>query len=115
MTLKNPVTLRIGYRKYKMRFVKRIDKGKTRGECYNPSSHKLELGLLKISGGMDSTDKAATILHEIAHAIIYTQGLELSDKTEEKFVLAMTNGLTGFIKDNPKFFSKIVRMIQKEK
>jgi len=52
-----------------------------------------------------------TVLHEILHAICWTQGLSstLSSATEEKVVIAMANGLTLLMRDNPelmKWFKK---------
>lgn len=102
--------LKIGYREYTISFVKRFTDGDHVGECENPGSHTHAKGKIRIKKGQDSVEKANTILHEVMHAIAYTQGMNLSDNTEERVVTAFTNGLIGFIRDNPKFVIKLLRL-----
>lgn len=63
---------------------------------------------ITISENQDSVEKSNTMLHEILHAIARDKGLELSDSLEERIVCAFSNGLTGFMRDNPKFFLQMV-------
>lgn len=104
----------IGYKKWDFRFVNKIDNGTTLGECKHPTSkHNNTKGHIRITKGMHGIEKANTILHEINHAIFYSQGLNIPYDQEEQVVLSMTNGLVQFIKDNLKFFKAIIRMIEK--
>lgn len=106
--------VKIGYKDFDIIFINKIDKGKSIGECVLPSSeHKLSKGKIRIAKGQDGIEKANTILHEILHAICYVKGLELTDKLEERIVCAITNGIVGFIKDNPKYALKLFKLIKK--
>jgi len=109
-------TLLIGYKKWDFRFVDKIDRGNALGECEHPASkHNNTKGHIRIAKGMHGIEKANTILHEINHAIFYSQGLHMPDDVEEQVVLAMTNGFIQFAKDNPKFVKKILRLIESDR
>ena len=106
-------TVRIGYREYTISFVKRFTDGDHIGECENPAKHTHAKGKIRIKAGQEPVEKANTIMHEINHAIAYTYGLNLSDDMEERVVTAFTNGLIAFIRDNPKFVIKLLRLALK--
>lgn len=44
-----------------------------------------------------------TILHELFHALRYTQGREYGGEVEEDFVRSLATGLIGVLQDNPEF------------
>ena len=104
------ITLKIGYKDYDMFFVKKIDGGATLGDCENNDGTR---GVIRIAKGQRKVEKANVILHEILHAIVYTQGLKINDKEEEKIVLALTNGLIDFMKENPKVIKSLASLLRK--
>lgn len=109
----NQRRIKIGYKEYVLKFVKKIDDQDGQGECTTIwwSNHDHPTGTIRIKKGQAGVEKANTILHEIGHAIIASQSPKISDKLEEHIVNSFTNGLVAFIKDNPKFFSQIVDLI----
>lgn len=104
--------LKIGYRIFTMSFVKSINKGETAGLCHYPASSRVKYqGRIQITKGLDPAEKANTILHEILHAVCYTQGTDLGVKEEERIVNALANGLCAFIRDNPRFILRLFRLL----
>lgn len=106
------VNLKIGYKDYVMYFVKKIDGGSTYGDCHNGENGVK--GVIRISKGMKKVEKLNTILHEILHAIVYTQGMDLEDKMEERVVLGMANGLVDFMRENPLVMRQIMDGVKKK-
>ena len=53
---------------------------------------------------LDEDEKSVTLLHEIAHGILFNMGSEL--RTDENFITAFTENLYQVIKDNPNMFTK---------
>ena len=104
------ITLKIGYKKYLMYFVKKLDGGKTQGDCANHDGVK---GVIRIAKGQHKVEKANTVLHEILHAICHVQGLNLTDKEEERIVLSLTNGLIDFMRENPKMVEQLQGLVKK--
>lgn len=102
--------LKIGYRDYVLKFVKNL-KGIV-GDCTKHASGDWMRGEIRIIKGLNNTEKANTIIHEIGHAIFDTQGITVSPKLEEQIVNAFTNGLIDFIKANPEEFDEIVKLIK---
>jgi len=98
-------SVRIGYRTYKVKMVKRVDKEDSYGSCATHS------GVIKIRAGQSPDEKANTIIHEILHGIWHDKVLGMSDNTEEKVVTALSNGLIALMRNNPKFMGQIQRMI----
>lgn len=106
--------LKIGYRTFTLSFVKQIHKGDTVGLCHYPPSSRVKYqGRIQITKGLDPAEKANTILHEILHAVCYTQGLDLGVKEEERIVNSLANGLTAFVRDNPRFVLRLFRLLWK--
>ena len=102
-------TIRIGYRDYIISF---SDKMTLEGTCLKEFKHDYEKGQITIKKGRSDIDKANTLFHEILHAIFTERGLIYSTKEEETIVLAMTNGIIDFIRDNPKFFKTWLKLLQ---
>ena len=98
--------VRIGYKDYKISFVKRVDIQKSCGECDNT------LGTIRIDKELKDIERANTVLHEVMHAIFYTQGLQLTAKQEELIVTSITNGLIGFSRDNREFFDSVFKLVK---
>lgn len=42
-----------------------------------------------------------TLIHEVLHATVYTQGIKMSHEEEEFVVNSLANGLVGVIRENP--------------
>ena len=101
--------VKIGYRDYTISF-KEMTNG-LQGECDKTFFSNQEKGRITIKKGMDDIEKCNTMLHEIMHAIFTERGLIFSDKTEERIVLSMTNGLIDFIRDNPRFFKRWLKLM----
>lgn len=60
----------------------------------------------------NKVNNANTLLHEVLHAVVYTQGMDLSDDMEETVVNALSNGLTQVIRDNPQFIHYILDQLE---
>jgi hypothetical protein len=103
-------TLRIGARDYTISFHHNL-RG-AQGETLKEFQHDYEKGWIKIKTGMAPLEKGNTILHEIIHAIFTERGLIYKEKEEEKIVLAMTNGIIAFIRDNPRYFKRILKLLK---
>lgn len=107
MRTDRPEKIRIGYRDFTIRFVDKVDAEGSLGDC------EKNTGKIRVMKGMDGAEKANVVLHEITHAIIHAQGLDLSEKTEEKVVLAIANGMISFMRDNPRFMGRLLRLLKK--
>ncbi len=104
--------VKIGCRDYTISFHAKLMG--SQGECLKQFSHDYEKGWIKIKKGMGAQEKGNTLFHEILHAIFTERGLIYSVKEEEKLVTAMTNGIIDFIRDNPKYFKRLMRLIKVE-
>jgi hypothetical protein len=107
--------VKVGYREYVIRYVPRksLYGGDAIGDCENPGKHINCKGKIRIANGLDNVEKANTVLHEIMHALFYTQGINVAGALEERLVCSLTNGLIAFIRDNPKFVLKLLRLALK--
>ncbi len=103
-------TVRIGCRDYKISFHENM--AGDQGECLKEFSHDYEKGWIKIKKGMTEKEKGNTAFHEILHAIFTERGLIYSKKEEERLVTAMTNGISDFIRDNPRFFKGLLKLLE---
>lgn len=101
-------SLKIGYRKFTLRFIRKIDDGGYLG-CTDK-----QMGRIRVEKGLPPDEKANTVLHEILHGIWHTQALDYSAVTEERIVTALANGLTGFVRDNPRFILRLLRLAWKK-
>lgn len=48
-------------------------------------------------------ERRDTVLHEVMHALLYTQGREYGGEVEETYVRALASGLIGVLDANPEF------------
>lgn len=103
--------VKIGYRDYVIIFRKKIP-GNLLGDCDKTFFHDYEKGRISIKKGLNDVEKANTVLHECMHAIFTERALKFSDDTEEKIVNAMTNGIIDFIRDNPRFFVRWLKLLK---
>jgi hypothetical protein len=97
--------LKIGYREYTLRFVKRVDKDDSHGDT------DYTKGVLQINRKLRGSELANTILHEACHAMMYDRGISLDEKLEEQIVMAITNAQVAFIKDNPSVFKELMSLM----
>lgn len=97
-----PETVKIGWRNYV------ITQGEHRagnngGDLYGEILY--EERKIYLYGKADEDEKSVTLLHEIAHGILYNMGSEL--RGNENFVTAFTENLYQVMKDNPNMFKDI--------
>ncbi len=104
-------TVRVGFRDYAISFRKKLAGGAI-GLCDKLTKHDHEKGQIHVLKGLNDIEKANTVLHEIFHAIYTERGVNLSDKQEEQVVTAMTNGLIDFIRDNPRFLVRWLKLLK---
>lgn len=58
--------------------------------------------LIEISTDQEPQELKDTVIHELLHAILHTQGREYGGEAEEVYVRALATGLLGLLTDNPK-------------
>lgn len=74
---------------------------------HNPIHGEIRYHIAK--QGSETVD---TLLHEVLHAIARMMDVEFKDKNEEEAVIAkLATGLTTVLKDNPKFTTAIVELL----
>ena len=79
---------------------------KVLGSCDNA------LATITIDDQCDSQQQAATLIHEILHAVSFLMAVEVKDfKDEEDMVSPMSNGLAAVMRDNPKTFKAIMEAL----
>lgn len=96
--MKLPRTIRVGYIDFKVREMPA--QVKLEGDCYDHTA------LIRVKTRRRPGRHAVnTLLHEVVHAIFYTQGLHevkgLDSDLEEMLVNSFTNGLSQVLRDNP--------------
>lgn len=110
-----PKSIKVSYAKYKIEPTPkgRISKEKRQrkrsswlGECHTEKS------LIKVWKYQSPEELANTLLHEVGHAILWSQGVHLSESQEEKIVYAYTNGLCGLIRDNPELIRWLLKSLK---
>src|ERR1043165_6410452 len=106
--MKRNRTVRIGYRNYGLKFVARVDKENSMGEC------DYEKGVIKIRKDLTGIELANTIAHEINHAILHDRGVNLSYEDDELVVMSITNGQAAFLKDNPAFCRMLIKAARED-
>lgn len=94
--MKTPTSAKIGYLTFSITEWTNAesDAQGLNGRCDSNNGH------IHVRGGLCPQKKAATLLHEILHAIYYTQSIS-NDDDEERTVTAMANGLAQMWRDNP--------------
>lgn len=113
--MKKRIRLKIGYRDYFLSYVKRLGSRKSIGECEKLTKRELSYGKIWVKSNLDNIERLNTEWHEIGHAICSTQGLNLSESLEEKFVDSYTNGQIQFMRENKEFMKKFLKDLWKEK
>lgn len=58
-----------------------------------------------IAKGQDQQELQDTVLHELFHALLHTQGREYGGEEEELYVRALATGTIGLLRDNPELVS----------
>jgi hypothetical protein len=98
-------TIKIGYRDYTLRFVKKVDKEDSHGDT------DYKKGVLRINRSLKGVELCNTILHEVNHAVLDDKGIALEFSLDEQVVQGMTNGQIAFIIDNPEFFRLLLELM----
>lgn len=98
-------TIKIGYRDYTLRFVKKVDKEDSHGDT------DYKKGVLRINRSLKGVELANTILHEVNHAVLDDKGVNLEFNLDEQVVQGMTNGQIAFIVDNVEFFKMLMGLL----
>jgi Zn-dependent peptidase ImmA (M78 family) len=57
--------------------------------------------LIWVAKGQELQEQQDTVVHELFHALLHTQGREYGEEQEELYVRALATGLIGLIQDNP--------------
>lgn len=65
-------------------------------------------GLIEISKGQSEEEQKDTLLHEVFHALLHTQGREYGGEEEELYVRALATGFVGLITGDPAFIQWLV-------
>lgn len=94
---KPPEALRINGRIFSVRYSPAAAMPDALGLCY------FDKTLLEIRGDQSPHETRDTLLHELMHALRYTQGREYAGDVEEDFVRSLATGLMGVFQDNPEF------------
>lgn len=116
MSQKPPKCITIASVKYDVVMVKKLQttrKGETTkyfGLCYSLPAR------IKIEKRQPPVQLAATMLHEVFHAIFHHTGQRdgVAGKTEEPVVSALAYGLVDVLKRNPKLFDWLIEQIKDE-
>lgn len=58
---------------------------------------------MDVADGQTPFDEVDSVIHELFHAILYSQGRTEDEIMEEHFVRALATGLTGVLFENPRF------------
>jgi Zn-dependent peptidase ImmA (M78 family) len=91
-----PRALKIGYQDFALLFEDASHDNRTHFGLTNllkSSIHVVRTG--------NKVEDINTLIHEILHACVYTQGIKLSHDEEELVVNSLSNGLVGVIRENP--------------
>lgn len=57
---------------------------------------------------MSNVERRDALLHEVMHAVLYTQGREYGGEVEEAYVRALATGLIGVLDANPEFTNWLI-------
>lgn len=69
---------------------------------------------IRIADGQSGFDEVDTVIHEVMHAIRFTQGRENGGEVEEDYVRSLATGLTNVFRDNPGLYQWIGRTLKKD-
>ena len=101
-----PRTIKIGYRDYEIVAWPHLDAAQA--GRYGQTEHLARK--IKVDASLDGREAAATLLHEILHAVWRMSEMDTRKKPadEEEFVVAsLSTGLAGAWRDNPAVFAWI--------
>jgi len=110
-TIKNtnlPPSVKIGYRTLRLEKLSKVKSQCHAGIC------KWHDGLLLLAAHKDTQELAATILHELFHAIFcgFSSRKELTEEQEEQAADILSNGLGAVIRDNPELIAWLVHELE---
>jgi hypothetical protein len=98
-----PKKIKIGYSNYTIVQQSELVHGRGKKKEELMGLCESQQGRIQICSNQGKQEFANTVLHEVMHAICWSQGLKLNDKVEEAVVTQLTNGLCTLFKDNPEF------------
>lgn len=93
--LKQPSSLRINGHIFKVRTTAAVAMPMAVGLCHH------DIGLIELREGQSPIEVRDTLLHEVMHAVRYSQGREYGGDVEEDYVRSLATGLMGVFQDNP--------------
>lgn len=104
--MKFPSKVKIGFADYRIDrwAAKESFSRDRRGECCNITN------VIRVADGLDDRQAAATLLHEIMHALWWTfkfdnlQAAPAEQDREEPYVSALSSGMATVMRDNPNVF-----------
>lgn len=67
-----------------------------------------QYSLIEISKDQAPDEVKDTLLHEVFHALLHTQGREFGGEVEETYVRALATGFVGLLKGDPAFIQWLV-------
>jgi hypothetical protein len=70
---------------------------------------------LHIADSLTGFDTVDTLIHEVMHAIRFTQGRESGGEVEEDYVRSLATGITNVFRDNPGFLRWIATTLKNDK
>ncbi len=101
MSLKLPKTVKVGYKTYKLRWMEEHVPGEET-QAMGLTYHRSSTIYVNRSRGEPRQEQANTLVHELLHALFFTQGVKgFTQEQEEHVVNALANGLCTIIVDNP--------------
>ena len=92
-----PTSIKIGYKDYKLEEWKQTvaSANEAHGQFFQKE------GIIGYVSDEKGVSHANTILHEVLHGITYQWHMDLDERTEEKVVNGIANGLIPVFVDNP--------------
>lgn len=102
-----PSSIRIGY----LDFTVTHNNSPTHSDSALGYTRK-DAGHIHINEHQSKVNKVNTVIHEVLHAIVHTQGIPINDELEEQVVNALANGLTQVIRDNPHLMQYILEQLE---
>lgn len=77
------------------------------GLCHFDTHH------IQVLSGQAPIEETDTVLHELFHAILSSQGRQYGGRAEESYVRALATGLTGVLHENPEFLQWLISRFPK--
>tara|TARA_R100001086_G_scaffold249777_1_gene190883 strand:- start:16209 stop:16538 length:330 start_codon:yes stop_codon:yes gene_type:complete len=98
--------LKIGYQTYT--FKENTDVLKELGICAR--CHK-DNQRIEYRTDFPASEVADSVIHEVLHAIVHSYIYDVDGADEEETVTMIAHGLTQVIRDNPKFWKELTKML----